>query len=375
MSFPYDGPGFEPSRSFTIGTSDYSDRVTRWPKISRTSNQLKSTKVRIDLANADQEFNNFYTNLYSIPNTCTLSCDSYTLFVGFLYDVQYNKESCQLRLRDRFNEFETRKIGDSDSAINFSPQIPSDIAWTLCTCYGALDNTTSTNNTDIDYTMFSLWAETFSIDSVQIEANYDGQKVTQALESLAKMTNSDIWFDRNGLLKFKARVDISSNDTTIGLEYNIDLSIRISQDRLINDQYVYGVYSSGNSKWSLIRNSIDQASINSYGIHEDILKDEHVWYQSSVYAGVLAQKRIVQYKDPIKEFTIRTPITHIDTTIGDRVRLVDSFFSITSAEAWRVVSEKIDMSNGQIEFELDGSKSFEPFFLDISNLDGNELLL
>lgn len=375
MTFPYDGAGYEPSRKFTIGTSDYSTRVTKWPKLTRAANKFKSAKVKVELANTDQEFNNFYTNLYSIPNTCTLSCDSYTLYTGFLNDVQYNKEKCTLTLRDRLSKLETRKIGDSDAVVSFAPQIPSDIAWDLCTSYGGLDSTADSSNPDIDYVAFSLWAETFSSDSVTVEANYDGQKITAALESLAKMTNSDIWIDRNGILQFKARFDVASHDTTIDHEHVLDLNIRIAQDKLINDQYVYGAYSSDNSEWSIIRHSLDQASINSYGLHESIIKDEHVWYQSSVNAGVIAQKKVVQYKHPVREFTVKTPFALIDTTIADRVRLVDSFFSITSVMAWRVVEEKIDMSNGQIEFKLDSTQSFEPFILDVSNLDGNYYLL
>jgi len=375
MSFPYDGTGFEPSRSFTIGTSDYTDRVTRWPKISRKSNQFKSANVKVALANTDGHFNTFYNNVYTIPNTCTLTCDSYTLYVGFLQDVQYSREKCTVTLRDRLSDLEVLKIGDSNNVISFAPQIPSDIAWTLCTCYGGLDSTTSSSNTDIDYTMFSLWAETFSSDSVTVEANYDGQKITKALESLAKMTDSDIWISRDGKLKFKSRFDVASNDTTVDEPYVIDMSINIDQDRLTNKQYVYGAYSSDNSDWSLVKFSQDQASINSYGLHESIIKDEHVWYQSSVYAGVIADKMILQFKNPVKEYTVRTPFTHINTTLSDRVRLVDSFFSIDSAEAWRVVAEKIDMDNGEIEFELDGAQSFEPFYLDVSNLDGNYYLL
>lgn len=375
MAFPYDGAGFEPSRSFTIGTSDYTDRVLRWPKITRAANRLKSTKIKIPLANTDGHFNNFYTNNYSIPNTCTLECDSYTLYVGFLNDVQYQNERCDLTLRDRLSELEVKKVGDSDAVVSFAPQIPSEIAWVLCTSYGELDNTTSTSNADIDYTSFLLWAEVFSEDSVECEANYDGQKISEALERLSKMTNSDIWINRDGKLRFKHKFDVASNDTSIAEEYIVDLKIKVSQDKIINDQYVYGAYSSDNSTWSLKRNSIDQASINSYGLHESVLKDKTIWYQSSVYAGVIAQKRILQYKNPVTEFTARVPFTHINTTVSDRVRLVNSFFSINSAQAWRVVEEKIDMDNGKIEFELDGAQSFEPFYLDISNLDGNEVLL
>lgn len=375
MGFPYDGAGFEPNRVFTIGTSDYSDRVLKWPKISRAANKLKSTNVNISLANTDKEFNNFYTNLYSLPNTCTLSCDSYTLYTGFLSDVQYKNEKCQITLRDRLSGLEVRKIGDSDAVVSFEPQIPSDIAWTLCTCYGVLDDTEGSNNMDIDHISFLLWSETFSVDSVECEANYDGQKITSALESLGKMTNSDIWIDRNGMLKFKAKFDISSNDVYVGDEHITDLTVKVAQDKLINKQYVYGAYNADNNDWSLVRNAIDQTSINSYGLHESVLKDKTIWYQSSVYAGVIAQKRLLQYRNPVREFTVRTPFALINTTVSDRMRIIDDFFGITSAYAWRVVSEKVDMSNGKIEFKLDGAQSFEPFVLDVSNLDGNALLL
>jgi hypothetical protein len=375
MGFPYDGSGFEPDRVFTVGTSDYSARVIKWPSIKRSTNQLKSTRVKIDLANTDQHFNNFYNNLYSIPNTCQITCDSYTLFTGFLKDVQYKQDKCSLTMRDKLSDLETKKVGDSTTVVSFAPQIPSDIAWTLCTCYGALDNVASTNNADIDYAAFLLWAETFSIDSIECEANYDGQKVSEALQDLSEITNSDIWIDRIGKVQFKARIDVSSNDALVNNDYIADLVINIAGNKLITDQYVYGAYSGDNNKWGIIVHHSNPTFVNSYGTYEDIIKKENIWHQNSTYAINLAQKKIAQYGEPPIEFNVKCPMALIDTTIADRIRLVDSFYSVTSASVWRVSEEKINIEAGTIEFSLDGAKSLEPFYLDVSLLDGNDLLL
>lgn len=374
-SFPYDGIGFEPSREFTIGTSDYSSRVLKWPIISRTTNQLKSTNVKIELANTDQHFNLFYNNVYTMPNTCQIICDSYTLFTGFLKEVQYKNERCLIIMKDRLHELETRKVGDSSSVVSLSSQIPSDIFWTLCTCYGGLDSTEAAGNTDIDYTAFLLWAETFSIDSIECEANYNGQKVSNALEELAEVTNSDIWIDRNGILQPKAKIDVGSNDVVVTDDYIAKFDIRIAGNKLVTDQYVYGAYSSDNSDWNIIVHHSNPTFVNSYGTHEGIIKKKSIWHQSSTHALNLAQKKIAQYGEPPKIFNIDCPLALIDTTISDRVRLVDSFFSITSAETWRVSEEKININTGIIGFELDGADSLELFYLDVSLLDGDDLLL
>ena len=64
--------GQSPVRKFYIGTSDYSERVTKWPTFKRTANNIKSINIDIPLANADGHFNTFYHDTYLMPNTVTL---------------------------------------------------------------------------------------------------------------------------------------------------------------------------------------------------------------------------------------------------------------------------------------------------------------
>lgn len=381
FGWPFLLPGEEPHRVFTIGGSDFSDRVLQWPTISRTSNEIKSASVRIPLANGDRALNGFYDNVYTINNSCELiitttdSSQAFTVFRGFLKDVQYANEKCIVYLKDRLWDFNNKIVGNSTIPASFNIQIPSDIAWTLCTCYGGLDDTQGTENTDIEYDSFLNWAYTFSFDNVEVAASFPGVNVSDALQRLSEMTNSDIWVDREGKINFKARIDIDSSDTTFINDWIKDVSIDIGTTKLVNRQHVYGNYSVESQDWFI--NVVDDklTSQDSYGIHERVLKNENVWHTSSVDMLVLAGKITGALNSPPKVFNVRTPLMTIQSDIGDRVRFVDSFFDITSASSWRIVGNELDMDTGVLNYELDGAASLMPFILDYSLLDGDDLLL
>lgn len=378
---PFLDPGEEPHRMFTIGPSDYSDRVLQWPTITRTANKLKSTNVSIPLANGDGALNSFYNNLYTLNSSCELiitttdSSQSYPVFRGFLSDVFYANEKCIIRLKDRLWKFSSKSTGNSTVPASFSSQIPSDIAWTLCTCYGGLSDTEDITNTDIDFDSFAAWAKTFSDDAVACQASFPGVKVTDALTQVAEMTNGQIWVDRLGKVNFKAKIATVAADVTFVNDCIKDVSIDLGTTKIINKQHVYGAYDVESSDWFINVVNVDASSISSYGIHEDIIKSNFVWYTSSVDMLALAGKRTGAFRQPPKTFDIQTPLMTLNTDIGDKVRFVDSFFAINSSQSWRIVSNEINMDTGIITNELDGAASLIPFTLDVSALDGPDLLL
>ena len=49
--------GVQPKRVLTLGGSDYSDYVITWPKIKRTTQDLRSVNLSIPLANEDGHLN------------------------------------------------------------------------------------------------------------------------------------------------------------------------------------------------------------------------------------------------------------------------------------------------------------------------------
>jgi len=375
-------PATEPDMTFLIGTSDYSDRVIKWPKIKRESESVKFSSVAVAVDNVDGHFNGFYTNVYTIPNTCTLkigfthpnsNAELLTVFTGFLEDVRYSKKQCLLKMKDRLTDMGDRKVGDSASPVTFANTIPSEIAWVLCTSYGELSTTKSSANPDIDYTEFQIWAETFSKDTVICGANYEGMKVSKALTSIAEMTGSMIWVGGDGKIIFKRYVDVSSNETLI--TDPIDLRIDVEGKRLANRQSVHFDYAVESNYWQKLIVQENSVSVSSYGLYDDLKEDENIWYVDSVSALGFAQRRLGIYREPPKRFEVDTQLSGVFRDMGESIRLVDSFFGITSADIWRITEHELDMQTGEMYFELDGAFSGSPFTLDVSKLDGSDLLL
>jgi len=374
----------EPVRQFTIGTSDYSDRVTRWPRIKRTVNDLRSLKVSVPLDNTDGHFNGFYSNVYTIPNTATLQLgfnhatsgdELVTLYTGYLKNVGYKQEICEVEFVDNLYDFEKRKVGASDAPVSLAAQIPSDIAWTLCTCYGGKSSLESTNNPDIDYTSFQAWAAVLSSDSVECAAHYDGVKVIEALKSLAEVTDSGIYVEGDGKINFFSYGEVSSLDKTFVNTAYQDLEIDVESQRLVNKAFCFFNYSVASDYFQSTVYAVHTDSISSYGQHEEVYKDDTIWHTTSVDATVHAEKRVTLYSEPPRRFGVNLDLYGMRQKIGETIRLVDSFYSITSADGWRLVETELNMDDGQLKMELDEAATLHGFYLDVDYLDGEHLLL
>jgi len=379
-------PATEPVRKFTIGGSDYSDRVTRWPRFKRTANELKSVKTTVNLANHDGGLNYFYETQYTLTNSCLIQFgfthatsgeELVDLFVGEIEDVRYTKDTCQLRMRDRLWRFADRVVGDTDNPVVIPPssqELPSDIAWTLCTCYGALSDVESTSNPDIDYSSFLTWADVFSTDNVFAQTNFEGEKVLEGLEEIGRMTDSAIWIEGDGKLYFKRFTTADSNDAVITLDDMGSIIIDLEKSRLINRQWVYWDYAVESEYWQSKVYSERDTSVNTFGVKEDVLKSENIWYVTSVSALNLAQRRSYMLQYPPRRFNAQTAGKGAWMQLGETIRLVNSFYDLSSGQGWRFVEQDIDLHRMVFNFELDAAAIMDAFYLDISTLDGTHVL-
>lgn len=370
--------GSEPKRVFKIGTSDYSDRVTKWPSIKRVGQEIKSVNPRIPLSNVDGKFNLFFENTYLMPNTCTLEMgfthpesgdELITVFTGYLKSVKYPKKECSILMKDRLWDFTQITVGESDIPIEFTEDIPSDIAWTLCTCYGGL-STDSATNPDINYTSFQEWAGILSRDNIVCDAYYEGLKITEALSNLAKITDSAIWIEGDGKINFKRFSNASSLDMVLTIDDEIiDLTIDVDSQRLINKQGVAFNFSPESDYFQDTLYYQDSTSVNTYGLNEELFEDETIWFTNEAHAKNLAQRKVAHFKDPPKMFNIKTPLVGIHRVIGETIRLVDSFYNQTSADAWTIKEYEYQMQNDTVNYVTDGAATLIPFILDVSTLD------
>lgn len=374
----------KPVRQFLLGTSDYSDRVLRWPTLKRTANNLQTVKVTVQLDNADGALNHFYSETYKIVQTGYLKAgfahpdsgtEYATLYTGEAKEVKYKDEKCELRLRDLLHDLGERKVGQSSAPVVFSEQIPSDIGWTLCTCYGYLSSVQSTSNPDIDYADFQTWAAQFSADTVTIAAYWDGQRVVEALATLCEQTDSAVWIDGAGRLTFRKFIEPDSNDLTITRDHFTDLEIDVETLRLANKAFVEFNYSVSSDYWQNVVVMVDSTSINSFGIHDHLYRNENVWYCGSLHALNYAQRKTTLFGQPPRRFNVETDLYAVRPELGETIRLVDSFFSITSGGGWRLVEQQFNLDTGRVDLELDEATTMNGFYLDISTLDGDHVLL
>jgi hypothetical protein len=369
----------EPVRKLTIGSSDYSDFVSRWPKIKWTVNDLKAVNPSITLYNQDGALNNFYNNTYLITTSAdiqfgfthpTSGDELITLWQGWLKRVNYRRGNCIVSFEDKIRTLGERTVGDSKTPVTYATDIPSDIADSLVQSHGQLDFATNIDSSD-----FFIWADVFSRDTVQGAARYEGVKVRDAITRLAKMTDSAVWIAGDGKIHFKRFEAVSSNDITLTDNEVNFVDINLDDTRLINKQWVYGDYKQESNFYNIIVNHVSTSSVNTYGVREDIMRDETFWFADSASAFNMASRKTVLFHDVPKKFNLQTNLIGLQLEIGDTIRFVDDFFSITSADAWRITEYNLNIDKGVIDFELDEAASLYGFILDIDRLDGPRVLL
>lgn len=300
------------------------------------------------------------------------------LYTGEINKISYTENDCVIKTRDKMWDFAKKVVGESNNQVKIPPTsqyLISDIAWTLCTCYGELDSTQDSSNPDIDYEAFAEWAEQFSVDNVFAQTNYDGTKIISALTSLARMSDSSIWIEGNGKLCFKKFLEAGSECEVFMNDRMGNLCVDIDMDRLVNKHWVYFDYSTDSDYWQSGVINVHSTSVNTFGLHEEVLKEESIWYVTSVSALSIAARKGERYHYPNRKFKFNTGLFGIYTQIGDTVRLVNSFYDLTSGQGWTVDAVTYDMDKLKNEYRMDESLVLDAFFLDVSTLDGDKLLL
>jgi hypothetical protein len=78
---------------------------------------------------------------------------------------------------------------------------------------------------------------------------------------------------------------------------------------------------------------------------------------------------------PPKVFELDLPLTGIQREPGDTLRLVNSFYNVSSSSGWRISQHKFNMNDFSINVMTNEALIANAFFLDTSLLDGDDLLL
>lgn len=368
-----------PVREFYIGSSDYAHDVTKWPVLKKRWDDLRPQTVTIEATNEDGAFNFLLSEPVKMRAVCQLnygvSSETLTIFSGTADSIRYSGGGVAITLVDKFKKLSERKIGDSTTPVAYtsSAYLVHDMAWYLCTSMGGLSAVGSTNNVDLDYASWTSWSAVFSADNTRVKANFTGQNPLEALKKIGILTQSSIFIEEDRI-KFARFSLVGSDSATLNDSNIIDISATIDDRNIINKAYVSADYDVTSRQFKI--NVYDQSSgsIADNGIREKLFAENFIWFTDSVSALNLSQRVIATNSAYRSMLSVRVPANEvIAMTIGDTLAVVDSQLGISTS--MRIMGESFDMDAGLKIFDIDQTQYSNAFLLDISILDGSDVLL
>lgn len=372
----------EPVRKFYIGSSDYTEYVTGWPKLKQTWNAIRPSTLNVKLSNEDETFNFIIDDLVVLNREVTLEIgfthvssgdELITLYSGKIERFKFNNNTATVTLVDKFKQLTQRVIGTRSLPISYqdSNYLPADIAWSIITSYGGYDTTASSANVDIDYQSWLEWSNVFSADAIFVKANFQGIKVSEALKKIADYTDSAI-FVHDNKIRFQRFSLTDVNQTTFDNNSIKSLSFAIDNRDVVNKMYVSGLYDVASRYWSMTVNDERTSSVNSFGLKETTIRDTSIWYVNSGSAINMAQRKTNALGIPFGKIRMDTSLKGLVRVIGETISVTDA--SIGLAEGYRIMGQSIDMDTGRIQFDADRSYFSTGFILDTSTLGSSDIL-
>lgn len=369
-----------PQRAFYVGSTAYTDYVTRWPSLSVRWDDPSPQIAEITLANETGAFGTFKDT----PTTMRQNCSVQVGFNGELIEVFNGKVKaasfadgkCMLRLADKLTDLADRVIGTSDVPVSYlsSNYLLSDIVRWAVVSYGGFSSVQSTSNPDIDWADFLAWASVFSSSSIYVNARFDGLKVLEVLQKAAQISQSAIFLKQNKL-SFK-RFTLADSNNTVFSPANMTrpAELSISDDDIINRFHTFANYSTTSDYFLIDTVDTSSASVNSFGLREAIQQDSVLWYTNSTSALDLSQRQTLIYKYPVKRATIYTALPGITRLVGEMFSATDEGAELIG-DTFRLMNFNYDMNESSIRMVGDASQVFGGFTLDTSSLDGADVLL
>lgn len=358
-------------RKFYVGSDDYSDYVTKWPRISRKWNDLKPKTASLTVANQENDFAGFISDKTRLRDLCSIeigvevAANSYEYvqaFAGTIRGLNFQKSgNLSFKIVDKLKPLSERIVGTDETPKVYSEDLVSDVAWDLLTTYGGLDSVESTSNPDINYSEFLSWAEIFSNDTVLISAQFTGQKVTECIRTLGRMSASGI-FEENGKIGF-ARYSVASVEPfSLSPGAVLSLDMAINDDTIINKQHVKAGYSVTSDYHAIEVFDTASASVNSFSLREEVEEDDKLWYISSATAQNFAQRMTSLYSEPYEEYRMEVALPLLGRGIGETIAI--SYAQLGVADTFRIMGYDFDVGKLEFTAEIDASQLSGIFTLD-----------
>jgi len=296
------------------------------------------------------------------------------LFRGRTSRVQYRQGKVTLSHVDKLATLSDRVVGTSEQPVTYtgSNYNPAHLIWWLATSYGGLSTAYPGYNPDIDTDAYNALATYFSDNGVTMRAHFENIKVMEALRKIGALTRTALLVEGDRL--YMARwLTVNSAETNLDGDSIIDVEVSIDEQDMANRQYVLGQYNTSSRDWGITVYAEDAASVNSFGLREEVEKDESVWYVDSASALDLAQRIELIRGTPYDKVNVTTVLAPLPRQIGETVVVEDLFLGLSGG--YRLMGYKLNLDDGTVELDVDASQISNGFQLDVSTLGGGEVLL
>jgi len=291
--------------------------------------------------------------------------------------LRFTKGLAHITIIDKFAALTERTVGTSDDPVNITTSHGlADLAFSLVSSHGGLSTVESTNNPDIDFASFDTWKTDLDDQNVQANAEFTGQKVSDCLRRLARIADSQIFINTDNKVRFARFSVIDSNVTSLGIDETLSFDLTVDEQAIINRQFVSADYDITSNFHTTTVVNADTPSINSYGLHEDNVRETIVWLVGSVSANTLSQRLIASLAEPLETVKAKTTLHGFTAIIGETADISDPL--INKSAGYRIARNEIDLDKGEVTFlgdrKIPGAGGVNAFTLDVSSLGGVDIL-
>lgn len=374
----YAPAGFQ--RQFLIGSSDYTDKVLKWPSFTVKSDNPKPQTARVSLINLNDELGFFRNDPTNVRTDCVVKVgfngELISLFTGKSSRVSYSEGEITLDLEDKMSQLADRIVGSAVDPVVYSSTTGTPISsfmWTMITSYGGFSNVRSAANSDVDWNSFVEWSSVFSTGGVFLEARIEGISVLEVLRRISRITDSAIFMRENKL--FFRRFSITdSNQLNLDATNMISPSeLSLDDDDTLNRFHTFAKYIPASRYWTVDAVAQNSASVNSFGLREYTEKDSVIWYVGSTSALDLSQRKVLVGATPAKKVRVDTAMPAIIHLVGEMITVVDNAVGL-SGDTFRIMGMKVDTDRGTVSIDGNAAQIFGGFILNTSSLDGSDVL-
>ncbi len=357
-----------PQRIFTINGCDFSHLVLRWPKVKYKADTIDLGRVSIDLSNRNREFQFFVDSGLSMTASCEIALsfthpelgpERASLYLGEPSGVRFSEGGVEarLQLQGKTKRLTDVSLGtDTDSGgLDFtdSDYFPSDLAWTLVTCFGGLSAVQDSSNPDIDYPKWKAWNDVNIVRDVRVNGFFTGEKIYQVLNTLAFMDSVMILF-RNTRLDFTPIIDgFGAGGELVSPDEIIDLNLSVDPTAIVNDFSIEISYDIATRKFQSQLSLVNSQSILDFGRRSGRFGSQSIWFADLDDARYFAEDIVRFHQKPAPRISLKTPLAggaHL--TVGDVVTVTDSLFQ-QERQSFRITELGIDLGRGRVDFRCE----------------------